>query len=179
MTCCASDLRDFPALSSSALNAANLSLPATGTSYASQAGTASQVAAGNVSTNGNGVSAGFGPDDFPALGQAQAQDGHSVTPHGVSSISGSSQELSSQHRQSILGSLPTSQQRATPSSEAQQKVHSSYHRIAYKLIFGLSSNSPRNTNCSKTFLRKMSKLRRHCYLLGNTRPGAMLKLRNL
>jgi len=121
---CASDLRDFPALGSSALNATNPSLPANGSSYASQTGTASQVASGNVSTNGNGAASGFGPDDFPALGQPQAQDGHSVTSHGVGTTSGSSQELSTQHRQSLLGSLPTSQQRATPSSEAPQRVRS-------------------------------------------------------
>jgi hypothetical protein len=121
-TYCPSDLRDFPALGSGVLNATHLPQPANGASYASQAGTAAQVTSGNASTNGNGVAAGFGPDDFPALGQPQTQDGHSVTPHAVNSTSGSSQELSNQHRQSLLGNLPPSQQKATPSSEAQQRV---------------------------------------------------------
>ncbi|KAF8315589.1 hypothetical protein DL93DRAFT_834752 [Clavulina sp. PMI_390] len=105
------DLRDFPALGSSAMNAPNPLASTNGNTYAAQAGTA--VGASNT---GN-PSTGFGPDDFPALGQAQG-DIHSTGPHGLAGPS-NGQELG--HRSSLLGGVPTTQQRATPSSEAQQR----------------------------------------------------------
>lgn len=103
------------------MNATN-TLPSTnGNTYATQAGTAAQVGTGTLGANSSNSSTGFGPDDFPALGQSQEL--HSAGAHSLNGSATTAQDLAAQHRQNLLGSLPTAQQRATPSSEAQQRVH--------------------------------------------------------